>query len=66
MMRPRLTCGSRTSRPAWRAASTRTSKEFTANVPDGAIGKIELQATSGPDLRLPVGIDGLLLEDHDE
>jgi hypothetical protein len=40
-------------------------KKFTANVPDGAIGKIELQATSGPDLRLPVGIDGLLLEDHD-
>ncbi len=41
------------------------NKEFTAEVPDGAIGKIEIQATSGPDLRLPVGIDGLLLEDHD-
>lgn len=40
-------------------------KKFVADVPDGAIGSIELQATSGPDLRLPAGTDGLLLEDHD-
>lgn len=39
-------------------------ERFLATVPDGAIGKIELQATSGPDLRLPDGTDGLLLEDH--
>lgn len=40
-------------------------KRFTARVPSGEIGLIELQATSGADVRLPDGIDGLRLEDHD-
>ena len=43
-----------------------SGKKFVASVDAGAIGSIELQATSGDDLRLPDGIDGLLLEDHDE
>jgi len=41
-------------------------KRFTARVPGGQVGLIELQATSGPDLRLPVGVDGVLLEDHED
>jgi hypothetical protein len=43
-------------------------KRSIARVPEGQVGQvglIELRATSGPDLRLPDGVDGIRLEDHD-
>lgn len=41
------------------------AKTFTAAVTNGSIGLVEAQVTSGPDIQLPPGVDGIRLDDHD-
>lgn len=39
-------------------------KTFTATLTGGSLSLLEAQVTSGPDLRLPDGVQGVALEDH--